>query len=245
MIYFCSGTDSEKLEWFKTINIAGEKLTDQELRNAVYSGSWVTESKKLFSKNNCPAYKIANKYLNGIANRQEYLETAIDWISQQESITIENYMGQHQHDQNADELWQYFSNVINWVTTNFIKYRKEQKGIQWGISHNEYKNQELNSKIIENEINKLMQDEDVTNKKGIYEYILSRKTKYLNIQAFSDNQKREKYEKQNGICAICKNNFELEKMEADHITPWHEGGKTELNNCQLLCRECNRRKSGK
>jgi len=154
-------------------------------------------------------------------------------------------MGQHQHDQNADELWQYFSNVINWVTTNFIKYRKEQKGIQWGFLYNEYKDQKLDSKIIENEINKLMQDEDVTNKKGIYEYILSRKTKYLNIRAFSDNQKREKYEKQNGICAICKNNFELEKMEADHITPWHEGGKTELNNCQLLCRECNRRKSGK
>lgn len=242
MVYFCSGTDSEKLEWFKTINIAGEKLTDQELRNAVYSGSWVTDAKRYFSKNGCPAYAIGSDYLSGSPIRQDYLEITIQWIS---NDSIEKYMAEHQHEPNANELWLYFQSVINWVKAVFPNYRKEMKGIEWGFLYNQFYTKKYDSKKLEKEITELMQDEDVTNKKGIYTYILTRNEKYLNIRAFSDNQKREAYERQKGICVNCKEHFELDEMEADHITPWHEGGKTSTENCQMLCKEDNRRKSGK
>lgn len=242
MIYLCSGTDSEKLEWFKTINIAGEKLTDQELRNAVYAGSWVSDAKRYFSKNGCAAYGIGSDYLTGSAIRQDYLETAIKWIS---SDQIENYMAKNQHEPNANELWLYFQSIINWVKAIFPTYRKEMKGIEWGFLNNEFKDQRYDSAKLEKQIANLMQDEDVTNKKGIYEYILTGKEKFLNIRAFSDNQKREAYERQKGICAICNEHFELSEMEADHITPWRDGGRTSPDNCQMLCKDDNRRKSGK
>lgn len=252
MVYFCSGTDSEKLEWFKTINIAGEELSEQELRNAVYSGSWVTEAKKYFSKNGCVAYSMANHYMSGTVNRQDYLETAIDWIAQRDRTTIENYMATHQHNTNANELWLYFKSVIDWVSVVFPKYRKEMKGVEWGTLYNEFKDDKsLDPKTLEAKISELMQDEDVGSKKGIYEYLLTGKEKHLNIRTFTDKQKRESYERQKGNCPVCvknqsdKTQYELNEMEADHITPWHDGGKTNSENCQMLCRECNRRKSGK
>jgi len=240
MVYFCSGTDSEKLDWFETINIAGKVLTNQELRNAVYSGSWVSDAKRYFSKNSRP--KIGDDYLSGSANRQEYLETAINWISNGD---IKNYMSKNQHEPNANELWLYFQSVINWVKATFPKYRREMKGIEWGFLYNEFKDKKLDPKKLENEVSELMEDEDVGNKKGIYTYVLTHKEKHLNIRAFSPNQKREAYERQKGICVVCKEHFEIEGMEADHITPWHEGGKTSAENCQMLCKEDNRRKSGK
>lgn len=242
MVYLCSGTDSQKLKWFQTINIAGEKLTEQELRNAVYSGSWVSDAKRYFSKNGCAAYNIASNYLNGAAIRQDYLETVIDWIS---NGNIEVYMSNHQSDPNANDIWLYFQSVISWTKAVFPTYRKEMKGIQWGFLYNEFKGKKFDHKKLEEEISNLMQDEDVTNKKGIYEYVLNRKERHLNIRAFSDNQKREAYERQKGICYVCKQHFEINEMEADHITPWHEGGKTSAENCQMLCKDDNRRKSGK
>jgi len=246
MVYLCSGTDSEKLEWFSTINIAGEKLTDQELRNAVYSGPWVSDAKRYFSKNGCAAYRLGGDYLNGIAIRQDYFETVIGWISGDDSNDgIRSYMAKQQHEASANELWLYFQAVMNWVKAVFPNYRKEMKGIHWGILYNDYKNKKLDPKKLEQEISKLMEDEDVTNKKGIYEYVLTKKEKYLNIRAFSTNQKREAYERQKGICSECGERFDLSEMEADHITPWHEGGKTSTINCQMLCKEDNRRKSGK
>lgn len=240
MVYYCSGTDSQKLDWFETINIAGKVLTKQELRNAVYSGSWVSDVKRYFSKNSRP--KIGDEYLSGSANRQEYLETAIDWISEG---SIESYMSKNQHEPNANELWLYFQSVISWIKVTFPKYRKEMKGLKWGIYYNTYKVQKFDSEKLEEEITKLMIDEDVQNKKGVYSFVLTGKEKYLNIRAFSDKQKRESYERQKGICLECKEHFEIEEMEADHITPWHSGGKTTAENCQMLCREDNRRKSGK
>jgi len=242
MIYICSGSESEKLEWFKTINIAGEKLTEQELRNAVYSGSWVSDAKKHFSKNSCVAYQIGNKYLTGAVNRQEYLETAIEWISKG---NVEVYMSNHQHDPNANALWIYFQSVISWIDGTFTTYRKEMKGIDWGSLHHKFKDEIYDAKALENEISELMQDEDVTKKSGIYEYILTRIEKYLNIRAFSDKQKREAFERQKGVCVKCGETFGLHEMEADHITPWHAGGKTSAENCQMLCRNDNRIKSGK
>jgi hypothetical protein len=241
MIYFCEGTDKEKLDWFKTINIAGEKLFDQELRNAIYTGEWLSDAKRHFSKSNCPAYNLASNYMSGSPIRQDYLETAISWISDGK---IEEYMAKHQHKPNANELWLYFQEVINWVKAVFTKYRKEMKGVDFGLLYNEFKKKEFDSKKIEKEISKLMQDEDVTKKSGIYPYVITRNEKYLNIRAFTDNQKREAYERQKGICPKCKKHFEIDEMEADHIKPWHEGGQTIAKNCQMLCKHDNRIKSG-
>lgn len=243
MVYVCSGTDSEKLEWFRTINIAGEKLTDQELRNAVYSGSWVTDAKRYFSKNGCAAYGIGSDYLNGSAIRQDYFETAIKWISKG---NIEVYMSNHQHDPNALALWQYFQSVITWVEGTFIKKRtKFMKGVDWGSLYNKYKDEVFDTKAIEKEIALLIADDEVQKKKGIYPYVLTRDERYLGIRAFSDSQKQKKYEEQKGICVSCKEHFDINQMEGDHITPWHENGKTVDENLQMLCKDCNRRKSGK
>ena len=241
MVYFCEGDDKEKLDWFKTINIAGEKLTDQELRNAIYTGTWLTDAKRYFSKSNCPAYNIGSDYLTGSTIRQDYLETAISWLS---NDNIEQYMAENQHKPNANELWLYFQKVISWINVTFTKYRKEMKGVNFGILYNNYKDKEFDAKKLEDEITKLMQDEDVTKKSGIYEYVLTSKEKYLSIRAFTEKQKRESYERQKAICVKCTVTFELNEMEADHITPWHEGGKTTSENCQMLCKHDNRIKSG-
>lgn len=242
MVYFCEGNDKEKLDWFKTINIAGVELADQELRNAIYTGTWLIDAKRHFSKSGCPAYSIASDYLKGSAIRQDYLETAIDWIS---NGNIEQYMADNQHKPNANELWLYFQSVINWVKTVFPNYRKEMKGVPFGTLYNKVKSKEFDAKKLEKEITKLMQDEDVTKKSGIYEYVLNDNERALNIRAFTDNQKREAYERQKGICAKCREHFEIGEMEADHIKPWHEGGKTIATNCKMLCKQDNRTKSGK
>lgn len=242
MIYLCSGTDSQKLEWFKTINIAGEKLTDQELRNAVYSGSWVSDAKRYFSKTAGPAYGLSSDLLNGSPIRQDYLETAIEWIN---GGDVEGYMATHQHDPNANAIWLYFQQVIAWVRATFPTYRREMKGIPWGALYNTFKDEALDSAKLEAEVDQLMVDEDVENKKGIYSYVLDRKERHLNIRAFSANDKREAYERQKGICVKCGEHFAIDEMEADHVTPWHEGGKTNAANCQMLCVFDNRSKGAK
>ena len=245
MIYICEGTEKEQLDWFRVINIAGEKLTEQELRNAVYTGEWLTDAKRYFSKNSCPAYKIANKYLNGVANRQDYLQTALRWISARDGKVIEDYMSEHQHDEDANELWLYFTAVIDWVKILFPTYRKEMKGIEWGLLYNKYHNNHYNSKQLEKRILELIDYDEVGSIKGIYEYLFDGEEKHLSLRQFDDKTKRKVYEKQKGICADCGKHFEIEEMEADHIDPWHDGGKTTIDNCQMLCRHCNRRKSGK
>ena len=241
MVYLCSGTASERLKWFETINIAGEKLTPQELRNAVYSGPWVSDAKRYFSKRGCAAVGIAGDYVSGSAIRQEYLQTGIRWISKD---NINEYMATHQHDQNANMLWNYFQSVINWVGTTFkIKREKFMKNVDWGSLYNKYKDTQVNTDENEEDTQKLLLDDDVTKKGGIYPYILTRNEKHLSIRVFTDSMKQKVYEKQKGICTICKEPFDLSKMEADHITPWNEGGKTVEENCQLLCKNDNRRKS--
>lgn len=179
MIYVCKGKDKEKLDWFKTINIAGAVLTAQELRNAIYTGSWLTDAKRYFSKNGYVAYKTANKYLIGEMNCQAYLERAIKWIASRENIGIEEYMSAHQHDSNASTLWLYFNNVITWVQTIFPKYRKEMKGLEWGLLFNQYGNDALDPTTLETKISALMTDKEVTKKSGVYEYLLSGKEKFL------------------------------------------------------------------
>lgn len=241
-VYVCTGTDSEKLKWFKTINIAGEKLTNQELLNAVFAGPWLSDAKRHFSKSNCPAHQIGKDYVSGSPIRQEYLETALDWISEG---NIEVYMGKHQKCPNANELWLYYQSVIAWAAATFTKTRKEMKSVDWGMLYNKYKDVPQDSAKLEEEVSRLMKDSDVTAKKGIYPYLLTGNEKYLSIRAFDDNTKREVYERQLGICPCCGKRYEIEEMHADHITPWSKGGRTIADNCQMLCADCNRKKGNK
>ena len=244
MVYICTGNDKEKLDWFKTINIAGVQLSQQELRNAIYTGPWLSDAKKYFSKVGCPAVKIGDKLLSGKMIRQEYLETAIEWLALTEGKGIEEYMAEHQHDTNATPLWLHFQSVINWVKAIFPKYRKEMKGLDWGRLYFEHKNDVLDPAALETKIAALMADKEVTKKSGVYEYLLTGKEKFLSLRQFDDEDTRTAYEQQQGICPICGQHFEFEKMHADHITPWNAGGKTVPENLQMLCRDCNLKKSG-
>ena len=240
-IYVCEGTDQEKLDWFKIINIAGEKLTDQELRNAIYTGPWLADAKRWFSKTGCPAYAIGDKYVNGSPIRQDLLEKAIEWIS---GDKIEDYMSRHQHNADAQELWQYFQAVIDWVKRAFPEYRKMMKGLDWGRFYREHKDDKLNAATLEKRIVELIENDEVDSKKGIYEYLLTGNEKTLNLRGFDEKTKVKTYEKQQGICPICNKHFEFGQMEADHIVPWNKGGKTVLENCRMLCMLDNRTKGG-
>jgi len=250
MVYFCEGTDLEKLEWFKTINIAGEQLTAQELRNAVYTGPWLADAKLKFSKPNCAAYNLAKDYVNGSPIRQDLLETAISWIN---GGDIEGYMAINQHKPNANELWTYFKNVIDWVQLTFPKYRKEMKGINWAELYNNYHTNTYDTAKLETRIAELYLDDEVTNKKGIYLYVLDGLEKHLSLRTFTDAQKLQVYNLQGGKCPRCASQnkptkdkvWQIEEMEGDHIKPWHLGGKTDIANCQMLCKTCNREKGGK
>lgn len=257
MVYVCSGDDEEKLKWFETINIAGERLTQQELRNAVYAGPFVSDAKRYFSKTNCAAYNIGKYLLKGSTIRQDYLETALKWIANSKSkpgykMTIEGYMKLHWKDPNASQLWQYFSSVITWVTATFdLKKRKLiMKGVDWGRLFDKYGKEILDKAALDKEIERLVIDSDVQNKKGICSYVLTRDEHDLGLRVFPDDIKLEVYERQHHHCANpeCLNKdveLEFAEMEGDHITPWRDGGRTVIENCQMLCRECNRRKGAK
>lgn len=252
MVYVCEGNDQEKLDWFKTINIAGAELTPQELRNAVYTGPWLTHAKSIFSKSGGPAYSLSSKYVSGTPIRQELLERALKWKS---GGNIEQYMSEHQLNQNANELWTYFQNVIWWVQQTFTTYRREMKGIEWGPLYDKHSDKELNTDVLEQRTAELMQDPDVTNRAGIYAYLLNGEERHLSIRKFDDREKRAAYERQRGKCANgthCRTPgnadgqriFDISEMQGDHITPWSKGGKTIAENCQMLCTPCNRDKSG-
>jgi hypothetical protein len=249
-VYVCDGIESEKLDWFEIINIAGVKLSDQELRNAIYTGPWLADAKRWFSRMNPPA--LANdrkKLVNGEVNRQEVLETAIDWIS---GGKIKEYMSKHQLDADAQELWNYWQEVFDWVKRVFPNQdsarAKLMKGLPWGEFYNKHKSDKFNAKELERRIQELIDDEEVDNKSGIYQYLLTNDTRTLSLRAFDDKTKQKKYAEQKGICPTCPPGtkpWDIEHMQADHITPWSKGGKTVYENCQMLCRSHNASKSGK
>lgn len=257
MVYVCSGNDREKLDWFRTINIAGKQLTAQELRNAVYAGPFVSDAKRYFSKTNCPAFQMAKDLMNGSPIRQDLLETVLLWLARAKStpqhrFTIEEYMALNQHEPNASQLWQYFSAVITWVnaTFNVSRRKKIMKGVDWGALYDRYHEQTYDRNALDAEIGRLIIDSEVEKKHGICPYVLTRDEHYLGLRAFPVDIKLAVYEKQGGICANpnCPHrgeHFEYEQMEGDHITPWRDGGKTVIENCQMLCRDCNRRKGAK
>lgn len=234
IVFVCEGTDKDRLDWFRTINIAGEKLTEQELLNINYTGKWLSDAKRRFSKTGCVAYKIASNLLNGSPIRQDYLETALDWISEGH---IADYMAAHYKDENSDELWLYFQKVIAWVVSCF-KYRKEMKGLPWGKFYNAYHDKvDIEKNFIEEVVAMLMADDEVTNKKGIYEYIFTGDDKSLNLRTFGDREKRTMYEKQKGIDPVDGLHYELSEMEAHHIVEWTDGGKTILENCVMVSKK--------
>lgn len=251
MIYICEGSESEKLDWFKVVNIAGVKLTEQELRNSVYTGEWLSDAKKYFSKRNCAAKCISEKYITGDPNRQELLEKALKGICGfQNKQDISEYMSEHQSDTDADELWQYFQDVIHWTEKIFQKYYVDMKGIDWFNLYNVYHNNAYNSAIMASEVKRLHEDDDVQKQKGIYEFLLCRDTdpfagRFLSLRTFEKRDKMAAYSKQDGICPICKEKFNFDEMEGDHIKPWSKGGRTVPENCQMLCKSCNGKKKDK
>lgn len=258
IVNIVKGEQSERLKWFEKINVAGEPLSRQELRNATYVGKWLSDAKDYFSKNGCAAFNKASylieKKLSPI--RQEYLELAIKWITHSKSDdAIRDYMAKHQFDENANELKEYFCKVIDWVEDTFDirkpdakSYRAEMRGLDWGTLYEKYHNNTYNPQVLENKVAELMANEEVTNKKGIYEYVLSNESedvaRALSNRTFSERDKRTKYEQQKGICPICGEWHDIKEMEGDHIIPWWKGGTTTFDNLQMLCKKCNGKKSG-
>lgn len=249
-IYICEGTEEEKLEWFKIINIAGETLTPQELLNATYTGTWLADAKSYFSKRNCVAGAMGDGYIKGNPIRQDYLEKVLSWIADRDNLESgQMYMAIHQHDADANDLWLYYQSVINWAKMMFPTKRKGVTDSQdWGLLYNKYHNKQYNTNILEADIQKLLMDDDVTKNAGIVPYVLSDRTKhdekYLSIRAFSDAQKRRAYEKQGHKCPCCVKNgidteYAYEDMQGDHIIPWSQGGRTVDDNLQMLCQKCN------
>jgi len=247
LVYVCEGSQEQKLDWFETINIAGLKLTDQELRNAAYVGPWLSHAKSIFSKANGAANQLASKHHNADVLRQGLLELALKWIS---GGKVGQYMADHQHDPNANELWTYFRNVIEWAQATFPTWRKEMRAVAWGPLYDKFGKALHDTDALEAQVKKLMADDDVTKKRGIYPYVLDGDVRHLSIRAFTDQQKREAYERQNGHCGNGKHCltpgnadgqqvFELEAMHGDHMIPWSKGGRTEASNCRMLCVPCN------
>ena len=266
-VYVCDGTDDEKLDWFHTINIAGKQMTNQELLNANYTGTWLTSAKEFFSKkSNNAAINIsyydnddkktllnlsADKVLGDMgsigdkANRQLLLELALLWRIDADSAEypqIKDYMGKHRSDKNADELITYFKNVIRWVKETFVNYRTDMKGIDWGILYNKYHHQNFNSAEIEKKLKYLYDlydvDPDGLKKKGFYEYCLSGDRTLIWHRAFSDHQQKQAYENQGKKCARCHKPFALKDLQGHHKIAFADGGETTIENCVMLCTDC-------
>lgn len=249
-VYICSGTKAEQMEWFRTINIAGEKLYPQELRNASYVSKWLTDAKRYFSKANasstakCPAERIGGQYTNKNANRQEILAQIISWrIDSTEDADICQYMEDHIHDEDASDLWNYFNKVINWINEIFPGvYDKGMASVNWGALYNQYGEDDLDPDDICAKFDELLEfkaskELDVSIAK-ITEYCITRDEKLLKHRQFSEAQRTALYNRQKGICPDCGQHFLKADMHAHHIVPWYNGGVTELPNGVMLCKEC-------
>ena len=260
LVYECEGTESEIKDWFRTINISGIPLNDQEMLNAVYSGRFVNLAKAQFSNSQNSNVKRWQAFIKGDVKRQEILATALSWVSKGD---VENYMSQHRNDDNITELSTYFNTVIDWAMSVFIDTKKEMCGLNWGGLYEKYKHNSYNPNTIKTQIDELYGDPSVQSKKGIFEYVLDggAKTQLLNIRVFDENTKKQVYKAQTEkakqlevsncpLCAISDNNnktkiWDFKDMEADHVTAWTKGGLSTIDNCEMLCVNHNRAKGNK
>ena len=251
-VYVCEGEPSEKLEWFKTINIAGKPLNEQEINNAIYAGPFVSDAKRHFSKSNCGAFRLGKDLVNGTPIRQDFLKKALEWMADHEMReghrqSVVGYMADHQHDPNANNLWSYFQQVLNWTITNFDlkRFKRIMKGLDWAFFYDKYSKETLDTAELAKRISTLMRDSEIQRQQGIIPYVLTGDERHLDLRAFPEDIKLVVWEQQKHICPLCGKEFDYEFMEGDHITPWREGGRTVIENCQMLCKECNRRKGAK
>lgn len=264
LVYHCEGTETEIKEWFETINIAGVPLNKQELLNAIYSGPFVTEAKKTFSNSNNANMLKWQAYIKGDPKRQEILREALDWVASSGGTTIDGYLDKHRHDTNINELKTYFNTVIDWIGTVFIRTPdREMRGLEWGRLYEKFHGNAYDTAKVDAEVSKLHADPFVRSPKGIYEYVLGgmTDTKLLDIRLFDEPTKRAAYQKQTkeavakGVsncphCALGSDSnkariWKQAEMEADHVTAWSKGGKTDLSNCSMLCVPHNRSKGNR
>lgn len=270
-VYICDGTEDEKLAWFRIINIAGLKLTEQEMRNAIYNGTWATDAKRYFSRVEGEGFSSEGHESNGhtygdyvnVAGgkrsekenavvRQKLFEIVLEWVvddynrknnsTGSDKMTIDNYMDSHRRDSDARELWRYYEDVIEWVKSTFPTYRDFMKTVEWGILYNIYgKSTPIDA---DQRVSQIMaKANEISNIKNVYLAVLSGDLKYLNARAFDKRDIARKYAEQNGVCPYCKKKYNEDEMHGDHIRPWSKGGKTEYENLQMLCTECNLKKS--
>jgi hypothetical protein len=260
LIYECEGTESEIKQWFETINIAGVPLNDQELLNAIYSGPFVTLAKAEFSNSQNANIQKWSAYVKGSANRQQFLERALEWVSKGD---IGGYMSQHRNDNNINELKTYFDSVIEWVSTVFIDVLKEMQGLEWGRLYEEHHGKSYDPKKMSDEVKKLAADDCVKSRKGIFEFLLggSVDTKLLDVRVFETSVKRAAHAKQKQAaegkgesnCPLCaighaankSRIYKFEEMDADHVSAWSKGGDSSSKNCQMLCITHNRAKGNR
>jgi Protein of unknown function DUF262/HNH endonuclease len=260
IIYECEGTETEIKEWFKTINIAGVPLNQQELRNAIYSGHFITLARSEFSNSWNANIQKWSAYISGSANRQEFLECALDWVSKG---SIDTYMSQHRYDTNITELKTYFNTVIDWVSSIFTDVESEMRGLQWGRLYETYHTTAYNPSKVSEEVCKLYGDSYIKNRKGIFEYILggSTDTKLLEVRIFDEATKKAVYASQTEAaktkgesnCSHCSMGHDANKtkiwpladMDADHVAAWSKGGATDIKNCEMLCKTHNRAKGNR
>ena len=268
MAFVCEGDNASKMKWFRRINIAGVKLTEQELRNANYHGSWVTDAKKYFSRTNGLAMDTvigSRRYKDYVdaktgdksedtksVARQYLLEKVLGWacdandenrslLTKKAKFDIDEYMGNHYRDEDAKALWRYYDDVITWVSRTFPTYRKLMQGVEWGLLYNRFKN--VDKTELDEKVNEILETEEISNEKYVYEAVLSGSMNLLQARAFPEIEKKRKYKEQDGICKCCGKKFDFEDMEGDHIVPWSKGGKTVYENLQMLCKSCNASKS--
>lgn len=259
-IYECEGTESEIKEWFKTINIVGIPLNEQELSNAIHSGTFVTLAKEEFSNSQNANVQKWSAYISGNVNRQDYLRTALDWVSKG---NIDAYMSKHRYNTDITELKTYFNSVIDWISSVFSDVDDTMRGIEWGRLYEMYHKNSYNPQEVSNKVQRYLEDSYIINKKGIYEYILGGCTehKLLNVRVFYDAIKKSVYARQTKeaedagksncpLCALGTDNnktriWKLKEMDADHVTAWSKGGATDIDNCQMLCKTHNRTKGNR
>ena len=259
-IYVCEGAETEIKEWFKTINIAGVPLVEQELLNAIYSGPFVTAAKEVFSNSGNSEMQKWKCYVAGDEQRQKILETALKWVSGGE---VQDYMGRHRFDKDCRELKAYFTSVIDWIDGVFKGVKDEMCGLEWGRLYETYRKTAYNPEKVWRRVEELYGDEFVTDRRGIFEYVLGgeKETRLLNVRVFSDKEKKQVYARQTAdaekrgvsncpLCAVgheagAKRIWKIGEMDADHVTAWSKGGATDISNCQMLCKTHNRAKGNR